>query len=306
MRARLVLLLLLLGFVVVASEAQVPGGNVISGGSGGGSGTVSGTTNTVAKFTSSTAVGNSLATDNGTTLTYTGTGGISTPTVTTTGSAGSITVTNIAAPSSPGAGTTSLFSDSTAKNLCAKNDTGAQFCAVTSTNGTDHSLSAASTFKMGTGTGASPAMSGLLAFSVPNSNPTATGSFTTPTGGGYTIPASGFAGANTRCVKVEAVWSTAANANTKAFQIVFGATAVISRSGSDNNTSIIQQAYVCRSGSNTQTATGWSHTLGGADATSFTTPGETESGTITVAAQGNPTTATTDITLRAFSVHFTN
>lgn len=43
----------------------------------GGSGTVSsGTTNTVAKYTASTTVGNSLLTDDATTLTYSGTGGI--------------------------------------------------------------------------------------------------------------------------------------------------------------------------------------------------------------------------------------
>lgn len=47
--------------------------------SGGGSGTISpGSTNTLPKYTASTTVGNSLATDNGTTLSYSGTGGVST------------------------------------------------------------------------------------------------------------------------------------------------------------------------------------------------------------------------------------
>lgn len=46
-------------------------------GSGGGSGTVaSGSTNTLAKYTATTTVGNSLVSDDGTTLTYSGTGGI--------------------------------------------------------------------------------------------------------------------------------------------------------------------------------------------------------------------------------------
>jgi hypothetical protein len=56
----------------------------ISNSSSGG-GSVSGTVNTLAKFVSTSSVGNSLWTDNGTTATYFGTGGISIPQATFTG-----------------------------------------------------------------------------------------------------------------------------------------------------------------------------------------------------------------------------
>jgi hypothetical protein len=52
----------------------------LSGGGGGGSGTITaGTTNQIPKYTAATTVGNSLLADNGTTLTYTGSGGLSVP-----------------------------------------------------------------------------------------------------------------------------------------------------------------------------------------------------------------------------------
>lgn len=99
--------------------------------SGSGSGTVSGTTNKIAKFTAPTTAGDSLLSDDGTTLTYTGTGGASAPKVTTTGTAGAINVTAITAPSTPSAGTAEVYVDSTSKNLCTKNDAGTVLCGVT-------------------------------------------------------------------------------------------------------------------------------------------------------------------------------
>lgn len=77
------------------------------GTSGGGGISGSGTANTLAKFTGTTAVGDSLATDDGTTLGYTGTGGISVSGTT------AITGTQAAAPSAPSATHDVLFDETT-------------------------------------------------------------------------------------------------------------------------------------------------------------------------------------------------
>lgn len=99
--------------------------------SGSGTGTISsGVTNIIPKYTAATTIDDSLASDDGTTLTYSGTSGISTPKVTTTGTAGAIAVTNITAPSTPAAGLTEVYVDSTSKRLCSKNDAGTVVCAT--------------------------------------------------------------------------------------------------------------------------------------------------------------------------------
>lgn len=91
--------------------------------SGGGSGTVSsGTTNTLAKYTAATTVGNSLLTDDGTTLAYSGTGGFS-----TTGANGGITATEgTGAGLTPASNVDLLYADSTAHRFKENaNNTGA-------------------------------------------------------------------------------------------------------------------------------------------------------------------------------------
>jgi hypothetical protein len=100
-------LLLFLALAIGASAQTVPASPgifslTVSGGRSG-SGTVGpGTTNTVAKFTASTTVGDSLLTDDGTTLTYTGTGGIA---LNSGSAAGVLKLTQGTAPST---GTTNI------------------------------------------------------------------------------------------------------------------------------------------------------------------------------------------------------
>ncbi len=89
------------------------------------SGTItSGTTNVLSKYTAATTLGNSLLSDDGTTLTYTGTGGISVAALTITGTAGADTYTEIAAPASPSAGTLKSWADSTDHRFHDKNSSG--------------------------------------------------------------------------------------------------------------------------------------------------------------------------------------
>lgn len=89
---KLLLFLLLVGACAAQTIPAVPGVYSLTGSSGSsGSGTVSsGTTNHLSKYTAATTVGDSLAADDGTTLTYTGSGGIS---VNTGSTAGAISLT---------------------------------------------------------------------------------------------------------------------------------------------------------------------------------------------------------------------
>ena len=73
-----------------------------------------GTSNTMAKFTASATIGNSLLTDNATTAAYSGTGGLNL-------SAGPLTMTQIVAPAGS-AGSSWLWADSTALRLQMKNN----------------------------------------------------------------------------------------------------------------------------------------------------------------------------------------
>lgn len=112
-----------------ASAVGVNGGLTCATPSASGSGTVSaGTTNRLAKYTASTTVGDSAATDDGTTLTYTGTGGLVASQVTTNGTGASITTANVTGVSTPPSGQTALYSDSTKKLFCSINDAGAITC----------------------------------------------------------------------------------------------------------------------------------------------------------------------------------
>jgi hypothetical protein len=109
------------------------------GGGGTGSGTVSGTINTIGKFTSSTAIGDSLFTDDGTTATYTGTGGVSAKkfTILQNGSeGGSWDCTDGTTPASgPAAGHSFLYCDSTARKLKASFNNGS-YVTMATTSGT--------------------------------------------------------------------------------------------------------------------------------------------------------------------------
>lgn len=93
---------------------QCVAGAYVAFGSGGGSvtsGTL--TNNTITKATGAAAIANSLATDDGTTLTYTGTGGISAASITTTGTTTQDRFTEMAAPTTPNAGFGYAWFDST-------------------------------------------------------------------------------------------------------------------------------------------------------------------------------------------------
>lgn len=68
---------------------------------------------------------NSLATDDGTTLTYTGTGGASVDHLVTTGAATTSNFTAIVAPGTPAAGVANIYVDSTTKVFSNKDDAGA-------------------------------------------------------------------------------------------------------------------------------------------------------------------------------------
>ncbi len=75
-------IILFLALCAAALAQTIPPGvgvyNLSGGSGGGGSGTITaGTTNRIPKYTASTTIGNSLLADDGTTLTYTGTGGFS-------------------------------------------------------------------------------------------------------------------------------------------------------------------------------------------------------------------------------------
>lgn len=89
----------------------------------------SGTTNRLPKYTAATTIADSLLSDDGTTLTYTGTGGIS-----TTGTAGTFVDTAIVAPATPASGKGAFYTDSTLKVLSHKDDAGVVTQTVKSVN----------------------------------------------------------------------------------------------------------------------------------------------------------------------------
>ena len=84
----------------------------------------SGTTNTMAKFTAASTLGNSLGTDDGTTFGYSGSGGLNL-------SAGPLKLTDIVAPTG-GAGFGLLYSDSTSHRITMKNGAGSAVNVVAS------------------------------------------------------------------------------------------------------------------------------------------------------------------------------
>lgn len=96
------------GNCLQVSGSNIIGGTCGTGTSGGLSG--SGTVNLVPKFTAATALGNSLLTDDGTTLTYTGSGGIVTPKFTITQGPFYLESVIGALPALPGAGKNGLTS----------------------------------------------------------------------------------------------------------------------------------------------------------------------------------------------------
>lgn len=137
----------------------------------------------------------------------------------------------------------------------------------------------------------------------------ATAAATTQTLMSYSLPA-GALNENGRGVKIRAVFSTAANTNTKTFLITFGSTTVSASAASAfaNSTSAVLEATVIRTGAATQDAFGTflttdtttTTTRGGSYAPS--TPTETLSGAVTIAAKGTQGSASVDITCEYLEV----
>lgn len=138
---------------------------------------------------------------------------------------------------------------------------------------------------------------------------TATAAATTQTLMSYSLPANAL-NEDGRSVRIRAVFSTAANTNTKTFLITFGSTTVATSAASAfaNSTSAVLEAVVTRTGAATQDSFGSFFTT---DTTSTTTrggssalgaPTETLSAAVTIAAKGTQGSASADITCEYLEV----
>jgi hypothetical protein len=121
----------------------------------------------------------------------------------------------------------------------------------------------------------------------------------------FSVPASTL-NLNGRCVRIR-FWGTAkATANTKTQTIDFGATTVSSTGAVANNNGVWSvEALVCRTGSNTQTAIGTALSATTVAATQ-TTPGETDTGAITIAGTSTNVTDTDGTTAKGLLVEVLN
>lgn len=178
----------------------------------------------------------------------------------------------------------------------------APFPGALTDDGTTVTLPNTAVVNPGTSSGGTATVGGTLFVSMPNSNVGSTGSFVDfASGGNATLKANSF-NTGTRCVQIEAYFTTAATGNTKAYQVLFGSTTLVTRSDALNNGAHMARAVVCRTGSNTQNGFAWASTSGATITFSPTTPNQTDTSDITIKVQGNMTTATTDMTLRMFRV----
>lgn len=127
--------------IVMSGGLPIPGiisptplvGVPIGGGGGGGGLTGSGTANTIAKWTGTSSLGNSLLVDNGTTATYSGTGGIAITAA--PGIAGALTLTE-GSPVAGVLGSDVLWADSAHHQICTNNNAAGTVCLLSGGIGT--------------------------------------------------------------------------------------------------------------------------------------------------------------------------
>lgn len=111
---------------------------------------------------------------------------------------------------------------------------------------------------------------------------------------------------NGKGVKVRAWGTTAANGNSKSFEILFGGTTCSTMTGNVNNGSINLEAIILRTGAATQECGGISTSSLGTAHSTRGTPAATLTGAVTIAARATTPTAAGDFTFRSMVVEVLN
>lgn len=153
------------------------------------------------------------------------------------------------------------------------------------------------------GSGGATGGPGITIFSSTAAVTTVAGDLTTLIS--YTLPANTLTRDGDR-LEIEASTTQAADADIKTSAITFGATVAAGRTANDNALARTLRATIIRTGAATQIASGTTETHGQGDIMTHSTPGETLSGTITIALKGQNTTDTTSpsVTSRYMIVKF--
>lgn len=122
--------------------------------------------------------------------------------------------------------------------------------------------------------------------------------------GSYTVPANTFANDGS-CIKVTAVYNTAANANSKKFYIYFGATQVAALEQAVNNTEVILQAEIGRDSVSAQFSFGSGVATGFNINTIYATPAEALAAPFNIEARvDSPGSVASDMTLEYMRVEY--
>jgi hypothetical protein len=109
----------------------------------------------------------------------------------------------------------------------------------------------------------------------------------------YSLPASALVNTNA-CLYIYASGSTGASGDSKDVKLYFGATVIAQvLANAANAKGWEAEAYVCRTGSNTQYASGYAQVDTTASTILVTTPAETETGAIVIKTTGKDNTANT-------------
>ena len=151
-----------------------------------------------------------------------------------------------------------------------------------------------------------PDVSGTLALT--SSTPTVLKHFVTDTAttgtvietlASYAMPG-GTLGTDGDSLHIQVWFKTAANANTKNFHVVFGATTVWTTSSVLNSGAVLVDVYVYRLSATTQKVIAWGNSdTSGYQAVTTTTPAETLSGVVTILIRATTATAAGDVMMRA-------